>query len=305
MRLLGTPSGSCDPGRRSGSTMNAIEYEDWATRAFLFSEAALTQELAFTPAGGGAVAAGSSTAAISEELVRASFVRGLVHTQPGEAHRIRTEFNATVSKDCWHDSTHQHPGKGRPLQHDVVVLAGNDRNGAADQGMFVEVKWLKAQKTEEVARDIWKLLFARGTAAPGVAPRVYLLIGGEMDAFTGTMNGLRAAGADLRWSNARAGAGGPARRSFAVDKFFAKGAGSSAFDSLLSWESKSGNTKLVHYREPQPCLSTAYITRRVHWQRTVLGTSLRLVLWELTNHGAATEPTIDWSATRSSVPRRC
>jgi hypothetical protein len=285
--------------------MNTSDYQDWATRAFLFSEAALTQELAFTPAGGGDAAAGSSTAAISEELVRAAFVKGLVHTQPAEAHRIRTEFNAKASDVCWHDPTHQHPGTGRPLQHDVVVLAGADRNGLADAGMFVEVKWLKAQKTDEVARDIWKLLFARGTAAPGAAPRVYLLIGGEKAAFTRTMNGLRAAGADLRWSNARAGASGPGRRLLAVDKFFAKGAGRSAFQSLLTWKSKSGNATTVHYREPQACLSSAYITRRVHWQRTVLGTSLRLVLWEITNHGAATQPHIDWLATRALLPRRC
>jgi hypothetical protein len=285
--------------------VNAGEYEDWATRAFLYAEAALTQELAFTPAGGGAVAAGSSTAAISEELVRTSFVKGLVHTQPAEAHRIRTEFNAAVSTTCWHDSTHTHPGKGRPLQHDVVVIPGNDRNGTPDAGMYVEVKWLKAQKPEAVARDIWKLLFARGTAAPNIAARVYLLVGGERDAFTGTMDGLRKAGADLRWSNARAGAGGPARRLLSVDKFFAKGAGSAAFDSLLTWESKVSGAKLVHYREPLPCLGSAYITRRVHWQRTVLGTSLRLVLWEITNHGTATDAPIDWVATRGGVPRKC
>ena len=285
--------------------MNANQYKDWATRAFLYSEAALTQELAFTPAGGGAAATGSSTAAISEELVRTSFVKGLVHTQPAEAHRIRTEYDATVSTSCWHDPTHTHPGKGRPIQHDVVVLSGTDRNGSPDTGMYVEVKWLKSQKTEAVARDIWKLLFARGDVAHGVAARIYLLIGGEKDAFTSTMDGLRDANANLRWSNARAGAGGPARGSVDVTRFFAKGAGSKAFDSLLSWESNTGATKLSHYREPKPCLSSAFVPRRAHWQRTVLGTSLRLVLWEITNHGAAATPSIDWAATVASVPRKC
>lgn len=270
--------------------MKASDYDDWTRRAFLYSEAALTQELAFTPSGGGERAAGSSTAAITEELVRSSFVKGLVHTKPEEAHRIRTEFNAKAGTTCWHDANHVLRGSGRTLQHDIAVVAGKDRAGANDAGMCVEVKWLKEQKTEALARDIWKVLFARGESAPAGATRVYLLVGGERKAFTSTMKSLRKTGVDLRWSNAGAGTSGPARRLLSVDEFFATKTGYKAFGSLHLWTDPK--TKVVHHREPQDCLSRVYISRRAHWQRTVLGTSLRLVLWEIVNHGAANEPGI-------------
>ena len=58
--------------------MNVTDYSNGLSRAFCYCEAALAEEVA-TP----------SQLGITEELVRSTHVRGLGHTRPGEAARLR------------------------------------------------------------------------------------------------------------------------------------------------------------------------------------------------------------------------
>lgn len=133
--------------------MNATDYSNWLIGAFCYCEAALAEEIA-TP----------SQLCITEELVRSALVRGLGHTRPGEAARLRTEEPAPYSgAACW-NGAHSVPS-GRPVQHDIEVAAGPN-----DSGAVVEVKWLKQIKAAELARDFWKLAFAADEAANNWLP---------------------------------------------------------------------------------------------------------------------------------------
>src|ERR1035441_8774511 len=158
--------------------MNQTDYQKWMERAFLYVEAALAMELA-TP----------SRVCMSEEYLRSSFVRGLSHSKPDEAARVSIEWDAPwTDSPCWKDGQSV-PGQGRKIQHDVRVEP--EPAPAQEAGLACEAKWLKQAKTEEIVRDIWKLMLSRSTTAHGNALRCYLLVGGEGDAFINTMDTLR------------------------------------------------------------------------------------------------------------------
>jgi hypothetical protein len=274
--------------------MNSTEYANWARRAFCYCEAALAEEIA-TP----------SQLCITEELVRAAFVRGLGHTKPAEAHRLRTEeptgFAGAV---CWNDPSHG-ASSGRPVQHDVAVAAGNDASGNADAGMITEVKWLKTNKADDVGRDLWKLAFARGASVHSAAPRAFLLIGGEASSFSSCLRSLRAGGADLRWSDAGRQGGAPSPTTIKVDAFWKTAFGRRAFDGLLGWGANG------HVRQPPDCALRVRMTRRAHWLRTLPNetgngsTSWRLVLWEMTTHGAGNPRPVPWPTMRPQAGLTC
>lgn len=271
--------------------MNAGDYTDWATRAFCYCEAALLEEIA-TP----------SRLCITEELVRSAFVRGLAHTNPGESARLRTEEPAAfTSRACWKDPAHG-TSSGRPIAHDVAVVAGQDASGSLDAGMVAEVKWLKQNKAHEIGKDIWKLAFARGTVGHQRATRTFLLVGGEATSVTATLKSLLTAGLPLRWSKAGRRGGAPGPTTISLGAYRDTKPGRAAFDELLGWGTAA------HVREPPNCAWSLTVTRRTHWLRTLPGTagstSWRLVLWELTGFGTSGD-TIDWPTTKANETFKC
>lgn len=267
--------------------MNATDYSNWLIRAFCYCEAALAEKIA-TP----------SELCITEELVRSALVRGLGHTRPGEAARLRTEEPAPYSgAACW-NGAHAAPS-GRPVQHDIKVAAGPN-----DSGAVVEVKWLKQIKAAELARDFWKLAFARGEVAHGKARRCFLVVGGESKSFSTTLTSLRKAGVDLRWSDAGRQGGTPAPKTVSVDKFWGTSLGRNAFRSFLGWGADG------HLRHPPPCSAALKTTCRAKWLRTLPlesggTTSWRLVLWEIHTHGLANAGGIDWAGTLPNAGMTC
>ncbi len=273
---------------------HSMEYANWARRAFCYCEAALAEEIA-TP----------SQLCITEELVRAAFVRGLGHTKPSEAHRLRTEEpTGFAGAMCWNDPAHGQ-SSGRPLQHDVAVVAGNDVNGNADAGMITEVKWLKTNKTADVARDLWKLAFARGTSVHSAARRAFLLLGGEALSLSNCLASLRRGGADLRWSNAGRQGGAPSPTTIEIDAFWETEFGRGSFDGLLGWGANG------HIRQPPDCARRVKMRRRALWLRTLpnetgnSSTSWRLVLWEMTTHGTGNPRPVQWPTMKAQAGLNC
>lgn len=132
--------------------MNQTDYQNWMARAFLYVEAALAMELA-TP----------SRVCMSEEYLRSSFVRGLSHSKPADAQRVSIEWEAPWTDSiCWKDGQSV-PGQGRKIQHDVRVV--QEPAPAQELGLAGEAKWLKQAKSEEIVRDIWKLMLSRSTVS--------------------------------------------------------------------------------------------------------------------------------------------
>lgn len=253
-------------------------------RAFLLVESALAAELA-TP----------SRVCMTEDYFRASLVRGLAHSRPENANRVTSEEDAGWSNaSCWNNAAHV-PGQGRPIQHDVAVTPD-----ANDNGLVCEVKWLKSVQATAVAKDIWKLALSRSVGAEGQSMRTYLLIGGEADAFSRTLNTLRKSGVDLRWRNA-SGQAAPATREASLEAFEQTVLGRDSLRSLLSW----GSTP-KHYRTPTPCWANVRITRRVNpWLRTIDNLGWRAVLWELHHFKASTQTHMNWNLIRQSMPFNC
>jgi hypothetical protein len=264
--------------------VNARDFQDWTSRAFLLVEAALAAELA-TP----------SRVCMTEDYYRSSFVRGMAQSRPEYAERVTSEQNAGWSNaGCWNNLAHV-PGNGRPIQHDVAVSANAD-----DAGLICEVKWLKARQAGAVAKDIWKLALSRSVTAEGQSVRTYLLIGGESEAFSGTLRSLRRSGIDLRWRNA-AGQAAPATREASLEAFANTVLGRDSLRSLLSWGSAP-----KHFRTPPACWDRVRITRRVvPWLRTIDNLGWRAVLWELHHHGASTQAHVNWNVMQQNMPFTC
>jgi hypothetical protein len=291
--------------------MNPADYQLWMKQAFLAVEAALSQEL-LTP----------SRLCMTEEYLRSAFVRGLAASRPDLAHKIDTEYTATWSDyPCW-NGTGAVPGQGRRIQHDIATTR-ND--GTAE--MLCEVKWLKAEKPDEVVRDVWKLLLSRRDTAELAATRTYLLIGGERvgdtDIFAETLNKVKDSGVPLKWSTKKTG-NVPPVQAMALKPVLKSARGKDALKNLLKWGSNP-----VVYRTPPDCCSSWRVKVRAAWLRpdgfTLLRdpivanpqpanapaagvpavvnptVSWRVALWEIHRHGTGTDACLDWVAVKGQL----
>ncbi len=265
--------------------MNPRDYQLWMEKAFLYIEAALGQELA-TP----------SRICMTEEYFRSAFVRGLAASRPDLADRVRTEENASWSTNgCWKCQTTD--GQRRPLQHDVAVVPNDD-----DAGMLCEVKWVKTASASAIARDVWKLLLSRGTAAEQQATRTYLLLGGEAKPLSDTLESLRDNHLNLRWSNAGGGSGTVrATRDFSATSFLGSTLGSRDLDYILGWGSNPR-----HRRDPPATWASWRISRRFSpWLRTIEGTGWRAVMFEIHHHGASNNSRLNLGNFKNSLTFVC
>lgn len=245
--------------------MNQTDYQKWMTRAFLYVEAALAMELA-TP----------SRVCMSEEYLRSSFVRGLSHSKPEAADRVSIEWDAPwTDAKCWRDGDTV-PRQGRKIQHDVRVAPEAERDG----GMACEAKWLKQAKSEDIVRDIWKLMLSRSVVDHGSALRCYLLVGGEDSAFANAMDTLRNNHIRLNWRD-----GSKPTTEISLGALLKRQLGLSALKSLLRWSD--------YVRTPAPCVGRVHCVRRASWYRTLDSTKWRMGLWELSAWGAE-KSEIDW-----------
>lgn len=263
--------------------MKVSDYTKWMKQAFLGVEAALAQELV-SPA----------RVTMSEDYFRSAFTRALATSWPENARRVDTEGNVWWNEnECWIGSGMK-PGQGSKLRHDISVAAADN-----DKGMACEVKWLKQQKAESIAGDILKLWLSRGIGTEGQSVRTYLLIGGEFKAFSGTMNSLKNAGFNLRWSETKNGKT-PEPTSINLEKMLSKGYQKMAGKQLLKLIGWGSNP--IVYRSPPPCWSHICCTVRAKWIRRVdpireqdENTSWRAVLWELHHRSADSQAQIDWN----------
>ena len=246
-------------------------------RAFLYVEAALAMELA-TP----------SRVCMSEDYLRSSFVRGLSHSKPTAASRVSIEWDTPwTDSPCWIDGK-SIPGQGRKIQHDVRVAPESD----SEQGMACEAKWLKQAKSEEIVRDIWKLMLSRSVAAHGRALRCYLLVGGEGASFKNAMTTLRKNRIALNWRT-----DSESTTSINLETLLWQQLGRVALKKLLAWNQDK------HFRTPTECLATVRCVRRASWYRTLDGIKWRMGLWELSAWGAGYKQ-VDWSANKHDITRR-
>lgn len=254
--------------------MTQTDYQMWMERAFLYVEAALSMELA-TP----------SHVCMSEEYLRSSLVRGLSHSMPGEASRVSIEWGSPWSdRPCWVDGCTEVHGQGRKVQHDVRI----EPNNKTESGLVCEVKWLKQAKSEEVVRDIWKLMLSRSDTDHGEARRCYLLVGGQGKAFKDTMETLRENSLALKWLT-----GSGAATDFNLKSQLKKPLAIASLKKLLAW---GGN----HVRTPDACRQRIKCVRRASWYRTVDSIRWRMGMWELSSWGAASG-TIDWEGFKSTI----
>jgi hypothetical protein len=291
--------------------MSPAEYQLWMKQAFLAVEAALSQEL-LTP----------SRLCMTEEYLRTAFVRGLAASRPDLAHKIDTEYSATWSDNvCW-NGTGARPGQGRRIQHDIATI-GNDRTAE----MLCEVKWLKAEKPDEVVRNVWKLLLSRRDTPELTATRIFLLIGGERvgdnDVFARTLNKVKETGVPLKWSTKKTG-NLPPVQAMALKPLLKKSRGKDPLKNLLKWGSNP-----VVYRTPGPCCSSWHVKVHAAWLRpygfTILRdpiaanpqsangpampaqsaanstVSWRVALWEIHRHGTGTDACLDWAVVKGQL----
>lgn len=259
---------------KRGVPLTAKEYQDWMARAFLLVESALAAEFA-TPA----------RITMTEEYIRASFVRGLILSMPDHASRVRTEHSVDWSgSSCYNDSDHN-PSQGRPIQHDVAVVP--DKN---DAGMACEVKWLKQAKAEDIAKDIWKLAFSRSTLVEKKALRTYLLVGGVTKHITDSFRPLQKSMINIRWSEAGRKLGIPGPREFPLGLALSKNRSVvfRSWSGLIAW----GNPK--HFRRCPPTWSILRCTIRNSWRRRLDGVGWAVLLYELDHRGVDDMTKIDW-----------
>jgi hypothetical protein len=263
--------------------MDQVTHREWVRRAFLFVEAALSQEI-ITP----------GRVCMTEDYFRSAFVRGLLSARPGLAGLVRTEYTAGWSSNsCYFCACSQ--GRGRPIQHDIAILPTGDKPGIA-----CEVKWAKRSSAEGIAKDIWKLLITRGNTPERSAWRCYLLLGGEQAAFSETLNQLREAGINLRWS--RAGRGEtrttiPAN----ISTFLASSLGKKSLSALTGWGARKR-----HYRNLPEIRSDIMITRRCEpWIQRVEQAKWRAVLYEMHIHGKSASPLLAAKDLYQTLSRSC
>jgi hypothetical protein len=256
--------------------MNQTDYQRWMERAFLYVEAALATELA-TP----------SRVCMSEEYLRSSLVRGLSHSMPEYASRVSIEWDAPwTDSPCWKDGV-TIPSQGRKIQHDVRVEP--EPAPAQEAGMACEAKWMKQAKSEEIVRDIWKLMLSRSVVDHGSALRCYLLVGGEGASFENAMSTLRDNQIQLNWRD-----GSAPTTVIRLKSLPGKNLGLTAIKKLLVWNQNN------HVRTPVPCLKEVRCVRRSSWYRTLDNIKWRMGMWELSSWGAG-EGQIDWARHKSAI----
>jgi hypothetical protein len=258
--------------------MKGSSYQRWFQRASQNVEAALGAELS-TP----------FRNVITEDYVRAAFMRGFALAFPDGAGRVQRESNVNwTAAPCV--GGHPISGSGRPLQHDVGL--SGDPMDSNDNGAILELKWLTASAVNAVAQDIWKLAITRTTMPEGSATRSYLAIGGDMNAIGGTLSGLRNLGLELRWSPAGRGSDWPRPSSIDLSKAIGTPTGSKALKQLLA--------RGDHFREPPVCWARLRASLRARWYRRVdefMGSEAlawRFLVWEL-DHRNIGDTTLDWS----------
>jgi len=262
--------------------MRGSDFTKWMTCAFHHTQAVLLQEII------------KPRAYVSEELVRTALVHGLVQSKPSEAHRIDVEGQVSWSgNQCWFNQSHGSPGKGRTIQHDVIVEAADGDPGAA-----CEVKWLKGQKAKAVAQDVWKLALSRSNRPERKALRTFLLIGGERKKLSETTRYLEDNGKlNVNWSK-RGGRrpGLPRPTDVSLESFLKTATGKGSLVKLIAWGK--------HHRTPPPCLRSLRLTARASWELTVQTHGWALCLLELHRHGAS-PGSISWSAIKPTITSRC
>lgn len=269
--------------------MNAGEYQDWMSRAFLNLEGALATELS-TPGRQG----------MTEDYVRGSFLRGLLISNPAGSSRVVREHPATWSgAKCVRNTAHS--PAGRRLQHDIAVIPA----AGVDEGMVCEVKWLVQANASSIAADIWKLAISRSNVSEASALRTYLLVGGESKAFSKALSSLRSAALNLRWSAAGRGAATPRPTTLALERSLAKPLSHNAWEGLVSWGKNP-----VHHRNLPSAWSSLRCSLRQKWLRTIPlvggGTiGWRMVLWELDHRAVGSASVINWATVSYSKPHLC
>jgi len=263
--------------------MNIQKTNEWLRRAFLYVEAALSQEIV-TP----------GRVCMTEDYFRSALVRGLLASHPELAKRVGTEKAAPWSSSSC-GICGQTPGRGRPIQHDIAI---SEENGGIE--VLCEVKWLKGANPDGVAKDICKLLISRGTIQESRATRCYLLLGGEASAFSETFQRLRESGVDFRWS--RAGRGDTrTTREFCMRAFLNRDMGQKAIESVSGW---SLNPR--HFRSFEPIWEKVKLSRRSDpWLQVVEGVKWRAVLFELHHRGASNQETLDFMSMLGGRPSSC
>lgn len=257
--------------------MQGSKYQRWFQRASQNVEAALGAELS-TP----------SRNIITEDYVRAAFMRGFALTYPDGASRVQRESNVSwTAAGCV--GGHSIAGSGRPLQHDVGL--SGDPEDPNDNGAILELKWLTSAGVSAVAQDIWKLAISRGTSPEGSATRSYLALGGDMRAISNTLSGLSNLGLALRWSPAGRGSAWPRPSSINLSKAIDTPIGSDALKRLLA--------RGDHFRSPPACWAELRASLRARWFRSVgefMGSSAlawRFLVWEF-DHRNIGDTTLDW-----------
>lgn len=270
--------------------MSPTEYQSWMQRAFLAVEGTLALEF-LTP----------SRLCITEELLRTALVRGLAAAEPAHAHRIRTEETVAWSDDPSWAGGGERPGRGRRIQHDVYIAPEN-----GDRGLACEVKWLKNEQGKELIKDIWKLALSRSTQPERrYSLRTFLLVGGERDAISDSINALynhRPRLADL--PRYRTGQNLPQPKEISLNRWLGTEKGAKGLSELLKW----GNPAI--YRTPPATRDKLLVYTRATWLRprdVVLslptgGTlTWNAVLWELNAEGCNAAPAIDWSRWKDAI----
>lgn len=259
--------------------INATGYQEWVERAFLALEGALSVEMP-----------SPSRIGMSEEYVRAAFTRGLMQARPGLATRVKKE------KTVWWNDRYTRKklaGKGRPIQHDIAIDGVTIDNVVKDAGLLCEVKWLTQSNATGVLADIFKLAFSRTTNAESIAPRTYLLVGGEQQPFRETISRLRNGyEIDLKWSPAGRGGKVPRPHTLCLEQSL------ELKRTRVIWRRLIARGKRI--RKCPPTWSNMRASVRKRWMRTLSeregfpGASWRLVLWELDHRGLSAKEKVDW-----------
>jgi len=267
--------------------MNPGQYQEWMKQAFLMCEGALAMELAT-----------ETRLNITEEYLRSNIVRGLILAKSSEASRVAKESSVSWGGNGCHFDT-SHTPTGRPIQHDVAVLASG-----ADQGLACEVKWLTQQNSKDVASDVWKLALSRSTRSEATAQRSYLVLGGESGAFSSTLSALHKIGFNLRWSPAGRGGKWPDPGTVALEKSLTTSLGKNSWRDLVAWGARP-----KHLRDSPDTWRSLRVSLRGRWYRTVKanGKSVgwRVALWELDHRGVSASGSIAWPSVYGGIGRSC
>lgn len=247
-------------------------------RAFLQVKAALSAEIATC-----------SGEFISEDYIRSALLRGLMLSDPKQAHRVQAEMDAPWSA-CQPWNAAAGAADTRARQHDIGVSPEG-----ADNGLVCEVKWLKQAQTLKVMQDVWKVAFTRRMCNEAQCVRTYLLIGGEHKAFSETLTSLHKNKWNFRWSSAGRGEYmKPESRILNLSLALQRS------KSVLNAAAAVLNRGKSGLRTPPECAHSLRLSVCDIWHLKVGNRSWTAVLWEL-DHRGVNENTIDWEAMKNNL----